>query len=1299
MYGASGIVDLVQDDEDTTEDSEDEDDQSYRVKLLTITGFDVHEFDDGELNENIYIKTGNAWYLLDIPAKIYEPFWKPFQVQHQFAHRVLSMALDDPRATLAQFIESLNSESGAQGLTKSAFESDAVIAYITGAIEQVIADAPIARVPLIRSFGERPPSALPPPKQEYRAPRGVAKKAETVPLVTPIIKRVLDKHLTSTVSVVGAEYEEANAAIANELCDVIEHHNDPESMRWMEALGEGKYSSVEMDGETYEIGDVVAVAPGRDKNADREDEESEAAKHCVNKFANNVWFIRISYFYDHPYDEEHDEPRKMLHGQWFTHGSRTILQETAHSQELFLMNECDGIPVASIFRKCEVRFPDIHEAEEPDKSDPEDRSYFCRYLYDDEEHSFVTVPGVLPSPQCANCERKAAIKLYNRPRIVDDGLALHGRIYHVDDFVYVKPDSVKKGHVLFVARVIKINCGHTDITVAPDVKLKPRQLRVRHYQRDEDDPRLIRRTRLTNCVDPEDLDGIFFVRPFNLDETAEQDAWVDAHSDHFYTVGDAEDDFKHCEDCLGSHLEELEAAHALTLRFGDKIPVLEVFSGLNQSGFFETRWAVEKSVSAAKSFALNHTEAKVLCTDINDLLKYSADVRDGKEPVPLKTSDKVPTCIPDEWIPRMGQPGLVNLPFTMLSVAEIYEPNFFLLENVIGLLQHKVTSKAGDGRLIEKAMLKLIIRGLLALNYQVRFKAVEAGQQGSPQNRQRLVFYGARRGCKLPDFPVPTHAFPKAAQKHQLFMKNDYIPPAKRGRGPDDDHIFAPHATVTVEDAIGDLPRFDWINPYEVMDKTTADAAKINDRIAEGIQQFDSSTAPVGFSEPVPYATPPKTRYQQAMRGNQSTVENHYTSQASPFVTEASATVPLKPHANHRSLPKAFFGPTSLKETDTICFGRLAADGYFKTAVTSVAPRSRGSYVLHPNQYRPISVLEAKRAQGFPDNYILWSGAERWTGKIADYYRHIGNAVPVPLAAALGRSLEAASWLSTIIMPIGPSIPTHLLGRQSPSGAAEEESLQVAGPQLPPKAPQDEGDDSDDDYAPALPPDMVASSSKKPVVGPTMPPAYPPTYSRHIQYHADDSDDDVGPRPLPAGVGFEERDAVKEFMDKEEKRRREVEEAAKPKAPKRDEWMLVPPSSSVLGNLDPTKLKPRQFARSAAPSRDTDNTLWTETPAERQQRLADEVSELETRKRQRIDEELRREVDEHTRKTRGSALVDMHARAGKGEETDEKKGIWDRDRDMALSGRLMDDGKRKKMLNEAKGLGDRFSTGKGGGYF
>ncbi|KAI0344020.1 hypothetical protein BDW22DRAFT_1355273 [Trametopsis cervina] len=168
--------------------------------------------------------------------------------------------------------------------------------------------------------------------------------------------------------------------------------------------------------------------------------------------------------------------------------------------------------------------------------------------------------------------------------------------------------------------------------------------------------------------------------------------------------------------------------------------------------------------------------------------------------------------------------------------------------------------------------------------------------------------------------------------------------------------------------------------------------------------------------------------------------------------------------------------------------------------------------------------------------------------------------------------------------------------------------------------------------------------------------------------------------------------------------------------------MLVPPSSSdLLGSIDPTKLtKGRQFQRTSAPSRDQDNSLWTETPAERQQRLADEVSgkrrravnadpdaedDYEAKKRRKHDEDVRRGVDEYTRKVRGSTLVEQHTTKNakddgkrKDDEDDGPPKIWDHGRDMALSGRLMDDKSRDKFIKDARGLGDRFGTGKSGGF-
>ncbi|KZP26086.1 hypothetical protein FIBSPDRAFT_679698, partial [Athelia psychrophila] len=275
---------------------------------------------------------------------------------------------------------------------------------------------------------------------------------------------------------------------------------------------------------------------------------------------------------------------------------------------------------------------------------------------------------------------------------------------------------------------------------------------------------------------------------------------------------------------------------------------------------------------------------------------------------------------------------------------------------------------------------------------------------------------------------------------------------------------------------------------------------------------------------------------------------------------------------------------------------------------------------------------------------------------------------------------------------VGPAIPAHILAGPSAQNRDAEES------------------DDDDDYGPSLPPDIIAARAPAPtrVIGPSFPPD-------------SDSGSDVGPQPLPAGMSFAESDGVSEFMEREERRRAQIAEAAKPQKLQRDEWMLVPPSAGdVLSKLsvDPTKLKARQFRSTAAPAAErggVDNSLWTETPQERIQRLADEVSgakrpataapkeeeDADSRKRRKLNEKIKRGVDEHTRKTRSTALLDLHAKEGAGakEEGKEKDaGIWDRDRDMGLGGRLMDDKTRAKIVADAKGLGDRFGAGKGGGF-
>lgn len=158
---------------------------------------------------------------------------------------------------------------------------------------------------------------------------------------------------------------------------------------------------------------------------------------------------------------------------------------------------------------------------------------------------------------------------------------------------------------------------------------------------------------------------------------------------------------------------------------------------------------------------------------------------------------------------------------------------------------------------------------------------------------------------------------------------------------------------------------------------------------------------------------------------------------------------------------------------------------------------------------------------------------------------------------------------------IGPQIPTHLL-----TASANDNS------------------DDDDDYTPALPPDLAAARAK---AGPSLPqskdtsgspphvltasntnkqrihgpslrgvgqsvtPRRLPSLSRPDSDSDSSDDSEVGPQPLPSSTRPQpEKTAVQEFIEREERRRKNIEEASRPKKLEREEWMIVPPKSGDL---------------------------------------------------------------------------------------------------------------------------------------
>ena len=83
----------------------------------------------------------------------------------------------------------------------------------------------------------------------------------------------------------------------------------------------------------------------------------------------------------------------------------------------------------------------------------------------------------------------------------------------------------------------------------------------------------------------------------------------------------------------------------------------------------------------------------------------------------------------------------------------------------------------------------------------------------------------------------------------------------------------------------------------------------------------------------------------------------------------------------------------------TDVYGRLWWDRPATGLTTRCNSYSNGRFG-HPEQDRAISIREAARLQGFSDDFVF-------TGSIVDMARQIGNAVPIPLAFAVGKHFKS----------------------------------------------------------------------------------------------------------------------------------------------------------------------------------------------------------------------------------------------------------------------------------------------------
>ncbi|KIM26988.1 hypothetical protein M408DRAFT_25007 [Serendipita vermifera MAFF 305830] len=476
-----------------------------------------------------------------------------------------------------------------------------------------------------------------------------------------------------------------------------------------------------------------------------------------------------------------------------------------------------------------------------------------------------------------------------------------------------------------------------------------------------------------------------------------------------------------------------------------QLKTLDLFSGagglahgLRKSGLFSFRWAIENDIHTARTYRFNFPEAKVFTQDVNvcaanalspvserkRIPSLDINIRNGPDHMPAK--GEVEAIIAGPPCPDFSNQNIyrykagessTGLVLPTLSLIDFYRPQFFMIENVPGMLRHEAVEQE-TGELVEFAMVKIILRSLTTLGYSVRWGVFNSVNYGSPQLRTRMIFYGSRGGYRLPDIPIPTHL----THTNPCVAYTRFTGTATKLTEPD-----APLPGASIATSIGDLPAFEW----KVDDPVTYTPRRVGVPVFLGESERGAGLA--GFTgEGVRYAQQaPVTLYQARARAQVEPDEKvtlhvtrtfakgrgrkaeRYDLECFSFLNRITGfrvmSVPLLAKADHRKIPRELndwahsnaLSAAGRTQWAPGRYGRLDWQGFFQSAITRIDPTAKQGRVLHPSQRRVLSIREAARSQGLPDHYSIFGNARSVT-------RQIGNSFPVQLAEAFGRVFRDA---------------------------------------------------------------------------------------------------------------------------------------------------------------------------------------------------------------------------------------------------------------------------------------------------
>jgi DNA (cytosine-5)-methyltransferase 1 len=399
--------------------------------------------------------------------------------------------------------------------------------------------------------------------------------------------------------------------------------------------------------------------------------------------------------------------------------------------------------------------------------------------------------------------------------------------------------------------------------------------------------------------------------------------------------------------------------------------------GLEDGGAIQMKWANDydsKAIHTYMANVKNPEEVHPFLGSIDDLQRLSMEGEFAKNVPQIGDVDFVAggspcpgfSCLTNDKT-TASQRKNQSLVAAFASFVDLYRPKYGVLENVPGMVNKKAAR--------DQDVFSQLICALVGLGYQTKFFYLDASACGSPQRRSRIFIVFAAPGLELPKKPTQTHSHPPNTRELGI------------GWLPNGQHMATremPEATpfkyVSAEEASCDLPSI-----YDAQPDVCIPFP--DHRVAGGLTKTVRariSTIPVW---------PWGMNFAQAWYGKDKAEPGSGT------MTVAEREFFLKENDSSKQ-------PLST-QPGSHAYGRMLPNKLFDTIVTRQTPGdAKNGRSLHWRENRLITIMEARRAQGFRDEEVL-------LGDPTTQHKIVGNSVARQVAVALGVTFREA-WATSL---------------------------------------------------------------------------------------------------------------------------------------------------------------------------------------------------------------------------------------------------------------------------------------------